>query len=76
MAIKKIKLREIRGHGNFEITYCLVLKLSEVLYQVFLSHHQIKCLYHGVIFDDKILIGPCSIKVSKSHPSSTRYYMY
>ena len=39
--------------------------MSEVLYQVFLSHYQIKCLYHRVIFDDT---GPCSIKVSNPRP--------
>ena len=48
--------------------------ISEVLYQVLVSHYQIKCLYHRVIFGDKIPTGPCSIKVSKSHPSSTRFY--
>ena len=39
--------------------------MSEVLYQVFLSHYQIKCLYHRVIFGDT---GPCSIKVSNPRP--------
>ena len=39
--------------------------MSEVLYQVFLSHYQIECLYHRVIFDDT---GPCSIKVSNPRP--------
>lgn len=39
--------------------------MSEVLYQGFLSHYQIKCLYHRVIFDDT---GPCSIEVSNPRP--------
>ena len=32
---KKLKLLEIKGHGNFEITYCLVRKLYLKFYTKF-----------------------------------------